>query len=100
MEIRGTRTPYFAGDGIDFRILDQETKSYVEKVSLKQVANDRCEIPVAFHLNMHSAQQLMDSLWDCGLRPTDGSGSAGAMLATQRHLEDMKRIAFHALKVK
>jgi len=45
------------------------------------------------------AQKLMDDLWDCGLRPSEGSGSAGAMAATQKHLQDMKTIAFHALKI-
>lgn len=44
-----------------------------------------------------TAQSLMDQLWNCGLRPTEGSGSAGALSATQRHLEDMRRIAFNKL---
>jgi hypothetical protein len=50
------------------------------------------------HLNYESAQMLMDSLWDCGLRPSEGSGSAGAMAATQKHLEDMRRLVFKELK--
>ena len=33
---------------------------------------------------------LMDSLWDCGLRPTKGAGSAEAMAATQEHLKSLK----------
>lgn len=40
------------------------------------------------------AQQMMDELWRCGLRPTEGSGSAGSLAATQRHLEDMRRLVF------
>jgi hypothetical protein len=53
-------------------------------------------------LNMtgDAAQQLMDELWRCGLRPSEGSGSAGSLAATQRHLEDMRALAFSALKVK
>jgi len=50
-------------------------------------------------VEMHEAQKLMDDLWDCGLRPSEGTGSAGAMAATQEHLQDMKTIAFHALKI-
>lgn len=46
------------------------------------------------------AQELMDELWNAGLRPSEGSGSAGSLAATERHLADMKTIAFHALKVK
>ena len=45
------------------------------------------------------AQLLMDELWFCGLRPTEGSGSAGAMAATEKHLRDMRRIAFARLEV-
>ncbi len=45
-------------------------------------------------LEREQAQQLMDSLWDCGLRPSEGSGSAGALAATQRHLDDMRKLVF------
>lgn len=47
-----------------------------------------------------SAQQLMDELWRCGLRPSEGSGSAGSLAATERHLADMRAIAFSSLKIK
>jgi hypothetical protein len=46
------------------------------------------------------AQKLMDQLWDCGLRPSEGSGSAGALAATERHLKDMQRIVFSNLESK
>lgn len=46
-----------------------------------------------------SAQNLMDELWSAGLRPTEGAGSAGSLAATERHLADMKAIAFHTLKI-
>lgn len=38
------------------------------------------------------AQRLMDELWKCGLRPKEGTGSAGAMAATERHLADLQRL--------
>ena len=47
-----------------------------------------------FELDNTTAQELMDGLWHCGLRPSEGTGSAGAMAATQKHLEDMRKIAF------
>jgi len=50
-------------------------------------------------LNAESAQRLMDDLWNCGLRPSEGSGSAGAMKATQNHLADLKKILFHKLEI-
>lgn len=40
------------------------------------------------------AQGLMDALWDAGVRPVAGHGSAGERAAMERHLNDMRRIAF------
>lgn len=48
-------------------------------------------------INRTEAQVLMDDLWACGIRPTEGAGSAGSLKATERHLEDMRRIAFELL---
>ena len=50
-------------------------------------------------MSLETAQLLMDELWNCGLRPSEGTGSAGSLAATERHLKDMKTIAFHALKI-
>ena len=50
--------------------------------------------PETFSLDMQVAQSLMDQLWACGVRPTEGRGSAGALAATQQHLEDMRRLVF------
>lgn len=44
-------------------------------------------------IGIDEAQNLMDELWECGIRPTEGTGSAGSLAATQRHLEDMQKIA-------
>jgi hypothetical protein len=49
-------------------------------------------------LSPHEAQMLMDQLWQCGMRPTEGTGSAGSLAATERHLKDMREIAFGLLK--
>ena len=40
------------------------------------------------------AQSLMDALWQCGIRPTNGEGSGGQLAATQYHLEDMRKLVF------
>jgi hypothetical protein len=45
-------------------------------------------------LRVSDAQVLIDDLWRCGLRPTEGAGSAGALAATQAHLKDMQRLVF------
>jgi hypothetical protein len=48
----------------------------------------------SFNLDCTEAQVLMDTLYDCGIRPSEGNGSAGAMRATERHLEDMRKLVF------
>jgi len=53
-----------------------------------------CHIQPMMQLTPAMAQMLMDSLWDCGVRPTAGAGSAGAMAATERHLADMQKLVF------
>ena len=45
------------------------------------------------------AQVLMDDLWNCGIRPAEGKGSAGSLKATENHLADMRQIVFQALRV-
>lgn len=51
-------------------------------------------------LTPEEAQRLVDALWACGVRPSEGTGSAGSLAATQKHLDDMRAIASHTLGVK
>jgi len=41
----------------------------------------------------------MDDLWNAGIRPTEGTGSAGSLRATEEHLDDMRRIVCKVLEV-
>jgi hypothetical protein len=50
--------------------------------------------PPFLSLSREDGQQLMDELWYVGLRPSEGSGSAGSLAATQRHLDDMRALVF------
>jgi hypothetical protein len=52
-----------------------------------------------FRLEQVNAQALMDELWNCGIRPTEGTGSAGALAATQNHLKDMQGVSDRLLKM-
>lgn len=67
-------------------------------LSMRQVEQGEYVEHPTVRLNTSEAQKLMDELWDCGLRPSEGSGSAGALAATQRHLEDMRTIALSAVE--
>ena len=70
-----------------------------ELATITWVEFDECAMIVpAFELHRRDAQVLMDDLWKAGLRPTEGSGSAGSLAATERHLADMQKIAFGFLK--
>ena len=58
------------------------------------------ELPVdtPIEISHKQAQQLMDELWRCGLRPSEGTGSAGSLAATEKHLKDMREIAMGLLR--
>lgn len=55
--------------------------------------------PEHLQLEQHEAQALIDTLWSAGLRPTQGRQSEGVTAAQDRHLQDMRAIAFAKLKV-
>lgn len=44
-------------------------------------------------------QVLADSLFQCGIRPSQTLGTAGEKQALERHLQDFRALAAHALKV-
>ena len=52
------------------------------------------EIAPALRIRREEAQSLMDELWNCGLRPTSGAGSAGQLEAIQNHLKDLQKLVF------
>jgi hypothetical protein len=52
-----------------------------------------------FRLYRDEAQELMDMLWNCGLRPTQGKSSVGQAEAVQRHLAGLRAIAFSKLEI-
>lgn len=53
-----------------------------------------CRLEPTMRLRPDEAQQFMDELWRAGIRPTEGAGSVGQMAATEKHLEDMRRLVF------
>ncbi len=53
--------------------------------------------PPLMALSQEAAQSLVDELWLCGIRPTEGTGSAGSLAATQAHLADMRAIVANSL---
>lgn len=99
IEIRATRQPAYWGDDIEIRIIDRESRTACKHIKLEAVGDGEF-LPAPIQLSPEMAQGLMNSLWDCGLRPSAGQGSVGQLSATERHLEDMRTIAFGCLKDK
>lgn len=101
LEIHARREPFMA-DVVELLIVERTVTDGVtataiaQPVVLQAVAEEeRAMIPPAtLTLPPASAQQLMDELWRCGLRPTEGTGSAGALAATERHLQDLQKLVF------
>jgi hypothetical protein len=80
--------------GVEFLITKREgEKLYSAKIEFSE-HEQHCVLPVTGRIGNDDAQTLMDDLWRAGLRPTEGAGSAGALAATQRHLEDMRTLVF------
>lgn len=90
--------PHLRG-GIDVRIVDRNFKQCVTSLSTEPLGVGET-IPVLMRIDDTQAQRMMDELWDCGIRPTQGAGSAGSLAATQAHLEDMRSIAMDLIKSK
>jgi len=86
---------FIGGDGITNDLVSiAQPLQFRQEAAEKVVNNDR---PVV-SLSQEDAQALVDELWHCGVRPSEGTGSAGQLAATQKHLDDMRDLAFFAIK--
>jgi len=92
LSIRVGREAPYAGSGLELWILDRGKRAYAE-LTLQEV-DESMSVPPCLRIDMELGQKVMDDLWDCGLRPSEGSGSAGSLAATQSHLEDMRKLVF------
>lgn len=83
---------YVSGYGFREGVFDIKNIEW-EEVSQGKYPNE------SFVISQESAQELINSLWECGLRPAQGAGSAGQLETMKAHLEDMRKIAFKFLKI-
>jgi len=64
------------------------------------VAFDEGSNPLpTMRLTREAAQMLMDELWNCNIRPEGAAGSVGQLGAVEKHLQDMRAIAFAKLEI-
>jgi hypothetical protein len=68
-------------------------QEFANKVVFEEVG-EAIYVDPLMHIGFDAGQRLMDDLWEAGLRPSEGTGSAGALFAVQKHLDDMRKIVF------
>ena len=99
MEIRAIAGPWH--DGVDFLIRDKHADGRIlvfKNLIAEPIEPGMYQEPTG-RITKQAAQVLMDDLWAAGLRPTEGTGSAGSLKATEKHLDDMRRIVAKKLDV-
>jgi hypothetical protein len=88
-------------DGIELAIFQQHPTGRImvaDPIIFRELPEGEYLREPMINLQNQEAQFLMDELWRCGLRPSEGTGSAGSLAATERHLHDMQKIAMGLLK--
>ena len=72
--------------------------SFGVSVTMQKVEGESYPSPT-ITISNDAAQTLMDDLWAAGFKPTEGTGSAGALSAVENHLKDLRLIVFNKLKI-
>lgn len=99
LEVMARRADY--SNGVDIYVCRRtvgDGLSFAMPVVMQKAQSEYDVAMPMLRLKIHEAQQLMDELWQCGLRPTEGTGSAGSLAATERHLKDMRDIVVGLLR--
>jgi hypothetical protein len=87
--------PWRRGIGLHIGVQDLDgSMSVARNIRLERMKEGEIFADPVMQLDMASAQSLMDELWHAGIRPSEGSGSAGSLAATERHLADMRALVF------
>lgn len=72
---------------------NEPQRLFASSLNWESIGDNQIQYPT-LKLSETHAQQLIDQLWACGLRPIEAAGSAGSLAATQAHLQDMRRLVF------
>lgn len=102
IKIRVIQEPWYAGYRMGIFQTEglHETPTHVGKI-LFEPYEEGALAPIdnsVLRFKQEEMQLLMNDLWQCGIRPTDGTGSTGQLKATEKHLEDMRRLTFTMLE--
>ncbi|MCK5020057.1 MAG: hypothetical protein KAS32_23590 [Candidatus Peribacteraceae bacterium] len=88
-EIRAVAAPWHSG--VD--LLIRSGTAVCTSITMEEV-NPHIIVDPSLTIGRNQAQTLIDDLWASGFRPTEGTGSAGSLKATENHLADMRRLVF------
>lgn len=96
MHVRACKSPLAFLRGVQLLIfcVDHNNKPHVPVLTEWREVDPAREVSAGntIALDHQAPQELMDSLWECGIRPSEGSGSAGSMKAAQDNLQDLRRV--------
>jgi hypothetical protein len=94
-EIKAFTQPWLRG----VEIYAMKDDTFASDVTWTDFPNDGRYIPPLFHVDFAACQALMDSLYTMGVRPSGAAGSAGQRESLEKHLEDMRTLAFNTLEI-
>lgn len=86
-------------ESVRIRLFDPTTRAFANPLVFTTIPPLMVEVPATVILSKDAAQALADELWNAGVRPSGAAGSAGQLTAVTRHLDDMRSLAFGALKM-
>ena len=99
LEVKCQKAPWSNGIEMIFFSHAKDGSTFVGKpIIMEKIEQGEFVGESSINLKNDQAQGLMDELWRCGLRPSEGTGSAGSLAATERHLKDMQKIAMGLLQ--
>jgi hypothetical protein len=96
LEFRIRRDPF--AQCVQVLIYDREVPAAAKNIVMETVERGGYLEPTC-RLSDDSAQKLLEELWACGFRPSDGTGNTGELAATRAHLADMRGVALKFVNV-
>ena len=93
VEVKAVKREWADGISILMREKIPQGWAYAQPITM-QYQEEPLIVEPTLTITYSAAQALMDDLWQAGLRPSEGSGSAGSLKATQEHLADMRKLVF------
>ncbi len=91
LEARAERSYWTDTINIYLRARSGNRKLVVTDLVLTELDPDEPVELQPLKFEKETAQRFMDELWNCGLRPSEGTGSAGAMRQAEDHIVTLKK---------